>query len=114
MCPGPRRARRPRQHSGTSSNERFAAMFSHFGAVVLPVILPLIIWLTHKDVSRFVDYQAKQAMIHQLCLVVVLILFPWPIRLWIWAAGAAYGFYAGYQCHRGLSFRYPIIGDLAR
>ena len=114
MCPKPRRARRPEQHRRGSSNERFAAMFSHFGAIVCPVILPLVIWVTHKDVSPFVEYQAKQAMIFQLLLVVVLVLFPWPIKLWIWAAAAAYGFYAGYQCNRGLSFRYPIIGDLAR
>lgn len=107
-----RRPRRPMRRGGTSSNERIAAVFTHAGIIVLPVILPLIIWLTHKDVSAFVNYQAKQATLYQLCLVVVAILFPWPMLLLVWVPAAIFGFYAAYQCNQGLSFRYPVIGDL--
>jgi uncharacterized Tic20 family protein len=105
VYPKPRRPRGPEQHRHVTSNERFAAMFSHLGANLLPVILSLLIWLTHRDVSPFVKYQAKQAMISQLLLVAVVLLIPWPIRVWIWAPAAAYGFYAGCQCHRGLTLQ---------
>lgn len=107
-----RRPRGHREYGGTSSNERFAGMISHVGVIIIPVILPLIIWLTHKDVSAFVNYQAKQATLYQLCLVVVAILFPWPMLLLVWVPATIFGFYAAYQCNQGLSFRYPVIGDL--
>ncbi len=112
-----RRSRRPPrtiQRGGTSSNERFAAAISHAGIIVFPVILPLIIWLTHKDFSAFVSFQAKQTRIYQLCFVVVAILFPWPVLLWLWVPAAICGCYAAYQCYQGFNFRYPIIADLAR
>lgn len=108
------RPSRPRHEGRTSSNERFAAMISHAGIIVLPVILPLVIWLTHKEVSGFVNYQAKQAVFYQLLFIVVAILLPWPVLLWVWVPAAFYGCHAAYQCHQGFNFKYPVISDLAR
>lgn len=53
-------------------DERIMAALSHL-AIVLPfmgVIAPTVIWVTQKDKSRFVAFQALQALVYQLVLIV--------------------------------------------
>jgi uncharacterized Tic20 family protein len=55
----------------TQPDERVMAGLSHI-SVLMPVtgvILPLIIWVTQKDKSRFVHFQALQAIAYQYMMV---------------------------------------------
>ena len=54
-----------------TQDERVMAALSHIG-VLLPmmgVIAPIIIWVTQKDKSKYVAFQALQALVFQLSMI---------------------------------------------
>jgi len=56
-----------------SPDERIMAALAH-GTILVPfmgVIAPIVIWVTQKDKSRFVRFQALQATVFQLTLVLI-------------------------------------------
>jgi uncharacterized Tic20 family protein len=56
----------------TTQDERVMAALAH-AAIILPnigVIVPLVIWLTQKDKSRFVAFQALQALAYHVILFI--------------------------------------------
>jgi uncharacterized Tic20 family protein len=56
-----------------SQDERILAALSHASAL-LPmwgVIAPIVIWVTQKEKSRYVAFQALQALAFQLCMILV-------------------------------------------
>jgi serine/threonine protein kinase/uncharacterized membrane protein len=119
------RVHRPRLAGSVSptgtitQNDRLAAAICHAGVIAVPVILALVVWATYKDRSRFVEFQAKQAVIYQLLFVLVLFLRQFtflsliPLVL-LWLAASAYGCYAAYQSYLAFDFEYPIVTDLAQ
>lgn len=57
----------------STQDERIIAALSHV-AILLPligIIAPIIIWVTQKERSRFVAFQALQAIAFQLLLIVI-------------------------------------------
>jgi uncharacterized Tic20 family protein len=50
--------------------ERNWALFSHLGALILTFIAPLVIWLTQKDKSSFVEEHAREALNFQISLLI--------------------------------------------
>ena len=58
----------PSHVSGPSRDERLLAALSHAGAWLLPVLLPLILWLAERRKSAYVASQAMQALVFQLLL----------------------------------------------
>jgi uncharacterized membrane protein len=119
------RVQRPRLAGSVSrtgrinQNDRLAAAISHASVIAIPVILALVVWATYKDRSRFVEFQAKQAIVYQLLFVLVLFLHQFtflslfPLML-LWLAASAYGCYAAYQSYLAYNFEYPIVTDLAQ
>jgi uncharacterized Tic20 family protein len=57
--------------SVTSPDERILAALAHITILVplMGVIAPIVIWVTQKEKSRYVGYQALQAVVFQLLLV---------------------------------------------
>jgi uncharacterized Tic20 family protein len=56
-----------------ATDERIMAALAH-GGVLLPmtgVIVPIVIWVTQKDKSRYVAFQSFQAMLYQLVLILM-------------------------------------------
>jgi uncharacterized Tic20 family protein len=126
----------------SSSDEKTWAMIAHLGVVLnlltvfLGPIVPLIIYVAYKDRSRYVAYQALQALIFQLvwwigagviaffltvvgsALSIVLIgLLCFPIAgliALIPLASLIYGIVGAVQCSQGQDFRYWLIGDWVR
>ena len=102
-----------------TQNDRLATAIAHGGVVAVPVILALVVWATYKDRSRFVEFQAKQAIVYQLLFVLVLFLRQFTLlsvfpTMLLWLAASAYGCYAAYQSYAGFNFEYPIVTDLAQ
>jgi len=59
-----------------SQNDRTMAGLAHLG-VIIPfwgMIAAIVIWVTHKDKSNFIVFQAIQALIYQVLLILVTML----------------------------------------
>ncbi|RMH93463.1 MAG: DUF4870 domain-containing protein [Calditrichaeota bacterium] len=113
----------------TDGDERLLAACSHLAIFFAPVVLPLGLWLweRHKENgSSYLIFQARQALVYQLLFVTVILgLGAMAVALSVWllgtiflpayfmllAAAMVYGAYAGYQCFRGMEFRYSLVAD---
>ncbi len=59
------------QNSDSNQNDKIMAALAHV-SVILPfmgVIAPIVIWVTQKDKSEYVAFQALQAIIYQLLMI---------------------------------------------
>jgi hypothetical protein len=100
------------------ANELLAAAAAHASVILIPLLVPALIWATYKDRSAYVSHQAKQALLYQGVYVALLLLrqislfrFLSPGLLWLLATAG--GCYAAYRCYRGQPFAYPFLGELA-
>jgi uncharacterized protein len=59
-----------------TQDERIMAALSHIAAIIpfMGVIAPIVIWVTQKDKSRYVGFQALQAMAYQILDILVMFL----------------------------------------
>lgn len=59
------------QDSSPSQNDKIMAALAHVSAVLpfMGVIAPIIIWVTQKDKSEYVAFQALQAVAYQLSMI---------------------------------------------
>jgi uncharacterized Tic20 family protein len=58
------------REEGPTSSERSLALWCHLGGFFTFVIIPLIIWMTNRDKSRFVDEHGKEAINFQITLTI--------------------------------------------
>jgi len=60
-----------------SIEEKLMALLSHLSILIpnIGILAPIIIWVTHKDKSRFVKFNALQAIFFQLIFLVLMMLF---------------------------------------
>lgn len=109
-----------------TQDERLMAAIAHAG-IFLTIIVALIIWLTQKDKSKYVAFQAKQALVYQLVLTVgftvlwvltILLTFVLigflliPILLLLALAAVVYGLYAAWETYQGRDFMYAVLGEM--
>jgi uncharacterized protein len=111
-----------------SSDDRLMAALAHVGALVLPILLPVIIYFVKKDQSPWVGKQSMQALIYQgVEIVVSFIIFGLIVPIIcgaitmgiggllgclapiLYIAFAVYGCYGAYQVYQGVDFKYPYI-----
>jgi uncharacterized protein len=59
------------QHSIPSQNDKIMAALAHVSAILpfMGVITPIVIWATQKDKSEYVAFQALQAVVYQLLMI---------------------------------------------
>jgi len=100
------------------ANELVAAAAAHASVILIPLLVPALIWAMYKDRSAYVSHQAKQALLYQgvyvaLLLVRQISLFRFLSPALLWLLAVAGGCYAAYRCYRGQPFAYPILGELA-
>jgi uncharacterized Tic20 family protein len=102
-----------KRNRGEPTNEdKQMAMFCHLGALVGGFLLPLILWITQKDKSRFIDTHGKEAVNFELtmlighivgifctCGLLTFIILPLSITFHIMGGLAA---------NRGEDYQYPI------
>ena len=139
----------PHHFSTHSSDELTWATLAHASALlnlfagVGGLIAAALIWLTQREKSAWVGFQALQALFFQATVLVITVLVVsvvWvvgfivsfatigigtfvavPIMILTFfggfatiAAGMVYGFYGAYQIHLGREFRYKWIGEWLR
>lgn len=74
-----------------TSDERLLALLSHLSVFMGGIILPLIIWATQKDKSKFVRFHSLQAIFYQLALAGIIILFVIVLVIILFASGIGLG-----------------------
>ncbi|MBE3115041.1 MAG: DUF4870 domain-containing protein [Actinobacteria bacterium] len=60
-----------------TSDEKFMSLLSHLSILIpnIGVIAPIVIWITQKDKSKFVRFNAIQAIFYQLAFFILMMLF---------------------------------------
>jgi len=131
----------PRQRAAHLTNEEMIVSALAHASIALGLVTgglagvaaALVIWLIYKDKSRYVAFQAMQALVFQLAVAAVLIaagltmvvsfvticLIPLGLILLLALialpfAALFYGLYAGYETYYGEDFEYAWVGEFVR
>lgn len=59
----------------TTSDERLLAMLAHLSIFLGGLILPIILWATQKDKSKFVTFHSLQAIFYHLAFAAIIIVY---------------------------------------
>ena len=105
-------------------DQKTLAMITHLSCIFLGFIVPLIIWLVHKDQKdkNFLNDQAKEALNFQITLffvyvvgiVLSIILIGGLINLAAWLASLVLSIIAGLAAQKGEAYRYPFAVRLIK
>ena len=119
----PKPAAAPYSGAPPTQEERTWAMFAHFSAFaffVFPVggniIAPLIIWLTRRETSAFVELEAKEALNFNItvtlawivCGILTFALIGIPLGVVIFLGWLVMTIVAAVKTTEGLGYRYPF------
>jgi len=120
-----------------------SALLGLFTSGVGGIIVALIIWLVNKEESAYVGFQALQALVFQVAVLVVtviaaiLVAFLWTVAgilsavliglclmpfalvltfaiILIPLAGLIYGLYGAIECYNGRDFQYWLVADFLK
>ena len=105
--------------AGTASQEdRTLALLTHLSGIILCFIVPLIVWLTHKDKPDrgFLNDQAKEALNFQITIliayliskVLILVLIGVLLLGIVWVVNLVFCILAGIKANEGVAYRYPF------
>ena len=104
----------------TSSEERTLAAISHAAGILstamLPLLIPLVVYLIKKDESPFVAQQAKEAINFQItvilaiivCLPLMLIVIGVFLAALVGLASLILSIIAAIKTYEGKAYRYPV------
>lgn len=108
----------PPPAAGSSADDRNLALITHLSGIILSFIVPLIIWLMHKDRTdkAFLNDQAKEALNFQITILIgyviswILIFVFIGILLWwlVWIVNLIFCIVAAVAVSKGESYRYPF------
>ncbi|MBE1161617.1 DUF4870 domain-containing protein [Dyella acidiphila] len=101
-----------------SSNDRNLAMLTHLSGFVLSVIVPLIVWLLHKDRpdKAYLTTEAKEALNFQITVllawviswVLLIILIGGLLMTVVWLANLVFCIVAAVKVSSDGHYRYPF------
>jgi len=93
-----------------TSNERLAAFFAHAGTFVAWTLAPLCVYLIKRGESRYVEYQALQALLWSLGgTVISLATCGLAIPVFM-----VFHVLAAVRVANGENYEYPIVSDIAK
>lgn len=82
-----------KQPVDATSDEKLLAMLSHLSIILGGIILPIIIWATQKDKSKFVRFHALQAIFYHIAYVVMIVAFVMLVALFFIISGVGFGMF---------------------
>lgn len=104
--------------ASVAQDDRTLALLTHLSGIILSFIVPLIVWLVHKDKPEkaFVVEQAKEALNFQItvaiayvvCMILTVILIGAILAPLLWVANLVFCILAGMKANDGVSYRYPF------
>jgi uncharacterized Tic20 family protein len=113
----------PLSGAAPTQDERTWGMFAHlsaFAVFIFPlggnIIAPLIIWLTRRDTSAFVEMEAREALNFNIsvalgwlvCGSLTFVLIGLPLGALLFLYWLVMAIVAGVKASEGVGFRYPI------
>lgn len=112
--------------AGTSQDDRTIAMLTHFSCALFNFLVPLVVWLVHKDRAdkAFLVDQSKEAlnfcittMIVYVGLFILTVLtfgLASPLSFLFWIVTVVFFVLAGLKANAGEHYRYPFAIRLIR
>lgn len=108
----------------TSQDDRTIAMLTHLSGIVLGFIVPLVVWLVHKDRADkgYLVDQSKEALNFQLTLfmgyvvgvILSVILIGALLNFLIWIVCIVFSILAAMAVNKGGAYRYPFAIRLVK
>jgi uncharacterized Tic20 family protein len=108
----------PAPSGEASQDDRTLALLTHLSGIILGFIVPLIVWLIHKDKPEkaWLTDQSKEALNFQITLLIVyivgvvlsVILIGALINLLAWLASLVFSIIAALAAQKGQAYRYPF------
>ncbi len=108
----------PSEPVSSSSSDRNVAMITHLSGCVLYVIVPLIVWLIHKDRpdKTYLAHEAKEALNFQItillawvaCWILKIILIGFFLMGALWLVNLIFCIVAAVKVSSDGSYRYPF------
>lgn len=109
-----------------SQDDKTLALLTHLGGILFWIIVPLIVWLLHKDKPErgFVTDQAREALNFQISISVLWfiayvlmfisfgLLFFLPMLVWV--LNAVFCVIGGLAAQKGQAYRYPFAIRLVK
>jgi uncharacterized Tic20 family protein len=100
-----------RRSDDPTNEDRQMAMFCHLGNLLGMIVLPLVIWLTQKDKSSFIDAHGKEAVNFGITMMIGHFLGVFTcgiLNMILIPVGITFGIMAGLAANRGEDYKYPI------
>jgi uncharacterized Tic20 family protein len=100
-----------RKRREPTNEDKQMAMFCHLGNLLGMMVLPLILWLTQKDKSSFIDEHGKEALNFGITMLIghFLGIFTCGIlNTILLPLGIVFGVMGGLAANRGEDYQYPI------
>lgn len=108
----------PAPVAGSSSDDRNIALITHLSGIIFGFIVPLIVWLIHKDRSdkAYLVGQAKEALNFQItiligyviCWVLAFIVIGALLLPLLWIVNLVFCILAAVAVSKGEVYRYPF------
>ena len=107
-----------------TQDERTIALLTHLSGIILSFIVPLVVWLIHKDKPEkaFLIDQSKEALNFQITLligyvigvVLSVILIGALLNFLLWIACIVFSIIAALKVNGGETYRYPFALRLVK
>lgn len=108
----------PAPAAGSNSDDRNIALITHLSGIIFGFIVPLVVWLIHKDRGdkAYLVEQAKEALNFQItiligyviCWVLAFILIGALLLPLLWIVNLVFCILAAMAVSKGGSYRYPF------
>jgi uncharacterized Tic20 family protein len=105
-----RRSSRKRRRRGPSDEDRQMGMFCHLGGL-LGIVLPLVLWLTQREKSDFIDEHGREAVNFQITMMIGHLLGMCTfgiLNLILMPVNIIFCVLAGMAANRGEDYQYPM------
>ncbi len=90
-----------------ASDEKLLAMLSHLSIFLGGILLPIIIWATQKDKSRFVRFHSLQSIFYHIVFAIIIMLYVLVMALIFIFTGVGLGVFG--KGHAGRNDAPPAI-----
>jgi len=107
-----------------SQDDRTIAMLTHLSGIFLGFIVPLVVWLIHKDRPEkgYLVDQSKEALNFQITLLIgyiigvilTVILIGALLNFALWVVCVIFSIIAGLAANKGEAYRYPFALRLVK
>ncbi|TCV91260.1 hypothetical protein EC912_1126 [Luteibacter rhizovicinus] len=116
--PAPPPSYDPPPASGTSTDDRNIAMLTHLSGIIFSIIVPLIVWLIHKDRAEkaYLVTEAKEALNFQItvligyviCWVLTFVVIGAFLTPLLWIANLIFCIVAAIKVSQTGTYKYPF------